>query len=53
MIKYIITAISALALSSCEGLQVSLDNENFKGSYSSKGGLLIVPQAIQIIEPAK
>lgn len=53
MIKYIITAIAALALTSCEGLQVSLDNDDFQGSYSEKGGLVISPKAIRIIEPAK
>jgi len=53
MIKYILLALATLALAACEGLSVNLDNDQFKGSYSAKGGLVISPQAIRIIEPAK
>lgn len=53
MIKYILLALATLALAACEGLSVNLDNDQFKGSYSAKGGLVILPQAIRIIEPAK
>lgn len=56
MTKYIITAIATLAIASCEGLNVSLDNDKFQGGYSAKGGLVVtpkIPTAITIIEPAK
>ena len=56
MTKIIIASIATLALASCEGLTVGINNDILEGSYSSKGGLVImpkVPTAIQIIEPAK
>ena len=56
MTKLIITAIATLVLASCEGLNVSLDNDKFQGAYSAKGGLVVapkIPTAITIIEPAK
>jgi hypothetical protein len=53
MIKYIVTILATLALASCEGLTVDLNNDQFQGSYSAKGGLVIAPQAIRIIEPSK
>ena len=55
MIKYILLAVISVALASCEGLSVDLDNENFQGSYSEKGGLVITPKTptIVIIDPAK
>ena len=54
MTKYIITAIATLALASCEGLNVSFQDEHFgTGSYSSKGGLLVAPKAVQLIAPAE
>ena len=56
MTKFIITAIATLALASCADLTVGINNDILEGSYSSKGGLVImpkVPTAIQIIEPAK
>ena len=56
MTKFIITAIATLALASCADLTVGINNDKLEGSYSSKGGLVImpkVPTAIQIIEPAK
>ena len=53
MIRYIITALATLALASCEGLTVGINNDKLEGSYSSKGGLILTPKAIQIIEPAK
>jgi len=53
MIKYIVTILATLALASCEGLTVDLNNDQFKGSYSAKGGLVISPNAIRIIEPSK
>lgn len=45
-----------LALTSCEGISVDLDNKHLTGTYSAKRGLVIVPKApkgIVIIEPAK
>lgn len=53
MTKFIITAIATLALASCEGLTVGINNDQLDGSYSAKGGLVITPKQIQIIEPAK
>ena len=56
MTKFIITAIATLALASCADLTVGINNDKLEGSYSAKGGLVImpkVPTAIQIIEPAK
>ena len=56
MTKLIITAIATLALASCAGLTADLKTNTLDGSYSAKGGLVIVPKipaAIQIIEPAK
>ena len=44
MIKLLTIAIASLALASCEGLNIS---------YTPKGGLVVYPQAIQLIEPAK
>ena len=56
MTKFIITAIATLALASCEGLTVGINNDKLEGSYSAKGGLVIapkIPSSFQIIEPAK
>ena len=56
MTKFIIAAIAMLALATCAGLTADLKTDNLDGSYSAKGGLVImpkVPTAIQIIEPAK
>ena len=54
MIKLIITAIAAISLASCESLTVKFDNPKFgEASYDSKGGLIITPKAITIIEPQK
>ena len=53
MTKYIIASIATLALASCEGLNVSLDNDKFSGSYSQEGGLIVSPKAVTIIAPAK
>ena len=53
--RYILLLLP-LALASCEGLSVDLDNEHLSGTYSAKRGLVIVPKApkgIVIIEPAK
>jgi len=44
MIKYILFVVLAIILSSCEGINIS---------YTPKGGLVVYPQAIQLIEPAK
>lgn len=51
--KYILIAAATAALASCEGLRVSLDNDQVQGSYSAKGGLIVSPKAITIISPAK
>lgn len=55
MIKYLLAAAASLALASCEGLSVDLDNEHFQGSYSEKGGMVITPKTpkIILIDPAK
>ena len=56
MTKLIIAAIATLVLASCEGLNVSFQDEHFGTSYSSKGGLVVtpkIPTTITIIEPAK
>jgi len=53
MIKYILLALATLSLAACDGLSVNFDNDHFKGSYSAKGGLVVSPQVIRIIEPAK
>ena len=56
MTKYIIASIATLVLASCEGLNVSLDNDKFQGGYSAKGGLVVtpkIPTSITIIDPAK
>jgi hypothetical protein len=55
MIK-LLTLFTALITASCADLTVGINNDILEGSYSSKGGLVImpkVPTAIQIIEPAK
>jgi len=55
MIK-LLTLFAALITASCAGLTVGINNDKLEGSYSAKGGLVImpkVPTAIQIIEPAK
>jgi len=53
MIRYITLAVLALILTSCEGLNVNFQGEKGSYTYSSKGGLVITPKAIQVIEPAK
>lgn len=53
MIKFI-TAIITLTLASCESLTVGWNDAKFgEGSYDAKGGLIIKPKAITIIDPAK
>ena len=52
----LLTLFAALITASCADLTVGIKNDILEGSYSSKGGLVImpkVPTAIQIIEPAK
>jgi len=52
----LLTLFTALLTASCAGLTVGINNDILEGSYSSKGGLVImpkVPTAIQVIEPAK
>jgi hypothetical protein len=53
MIKLLTIAIASLALASCEGLNVNFQGDKGSYSYTSKGGLVITPKAIQLIEPAK
>jgi hypothetical protein len=53
MIRYITLAALALILTSCEGLNVNFQGDKGGYSYTSKGGLVITPKAIQLIEPAK
>lgn len=54
MTKLITAAIATLVLASCEGLNISFQDEQFgTGSYSSKGGLLVAPKAVQLIAPAE
>lgn len=59
MTKYIAiiaATIAALISASCDGLSVDLNNDAFQGSYSAKGGMVImpkIPSSIQLIEPAK
>jgi len=55
MIK-LLTLFTALIAASCADLTVGINNDILEGSYSSKGGLVIMPKlptAIQVIEPAK
>ena len=55
MIKLLLL-FAALISASCAGLTADLKTDTLDGSYSAKGGLVIVPKvptAIQIIEPAK
>ena len=55
MIK-LLTLFAALITASCADLTVGINNDILEGSYSAKGGLVImpkVPTAIQIIDPAK
>jgi len=51
--QYLIVVILALILTSCEGLNVNFQGDKGGYSYTSKGGLVITPKAIQLIEPAK
>jgi len=44
MINYLLLVVLALILTACEGINIS---------YTPKGGLVVYPQAIQLIEPAK
>jgi len=53
MFKYLLLVALAIILTSCEGLNVSFQGDKGGYSYSSKGGLVITPKAIQLIEPAK
>jgi len=53
MIKYLILVALTIILTSCEGLNVNFQGDKGGYSYSSKGGLVITPKAIQLIEPAK
>jgi len=53
MIKYLLLVALAIILTSCEGLNVNFQGDKGGYSYSSKGGLVITPKAIQVIEPAK
>ena len=53
MIKYLLLVALAIILTSCEGLNVKFQGEKGSYTYSSKGGLVITPKAIQVIEPAK
>ena len=53
MIKYITLAVLALILTSCEGLNVNFQGDQGGYSYSSEGGLVVKPKAIQLIDPAK
>jgi len=53
MIKYLLLVALAIILTSCEGLNVNFQGDKGSYTYSSKGGLVITPKAIQLIEPAK
>ena len=53
IMQYLIVVILALILTSCEGLNVNFQGDKGGYSYTSKGGLVITPKAIQLIEPAK
>ena len=53
IMQYLIVLILALILTSCEGLNVNFQGDKGGYTYSSKGGLVITPKAIQLIEPAK
>jgi len=53
MIKYLILVVLAIILTSCEGLNVSFQNDKGGYSYTSEGGLVVTPKAIQLIDPAK
>ena len=53
MIKLLLITTAALLLASCEGLNVNFQGDKGAYTYSSEGGLVITPKAIQLIEPAK
>ena len=56
MIRIITAAISTLILASCENITATYQGEAVDAEYSPKGGLVIypkIPQAVQVIEPAK
>jgi len=53
MIKYLILVALAIILTSCEGLNVSFQGDKGGYSYSSKGGLVVTPKAIKIIQGTK
>jgi hypothetical protein len=53
MIKYLLLVALAIILTSCEGLNVSFQGDQGGYSYSSEGGLVVTPKAIQLIDPAK
>jgi hypothetical protein len=53
MIKYILLVALAIILTSCEGLNVDFKSDQGGYSYSSKSGLVVIPRAIRLIDPAK